>query len=152
MRGSERDQVGNVGDQRFVLERQTGDDTTHAVCDQIDGIPLGKLMDVDHFAEQRAELIGHDLDGVLLPETNRERPLSADPTKIGLHGEEVATMTAQPVDEEDHATTVVGEPFERTLPGGLRTLYPLVVAPHAGVFRRIVRYDLPPLQPDRPRG
>jgi hypothetical protein len=42
----------------------------------------------------------------------------------------------------------VGVPVERMLPGGLRTLYPLRSQPDAGVFRRLVRYDLPVLLPD----
>ena len=43
----------------------------------------------------------------------------------------------------------VGEAVSRTLPVGLRTLYPLTETPPAGVFRRIVRYDLPAREPDR---
>jgi len=42
----------------------------------------------------------------------------------------------------------VGPASERKLPGGLRTLYPLRAQPDAGVFRRLVRYDLPVLLPD----
>jgi len=37
----------------------------------------------------------------------------------------------------------VGEAVERTLPVGLRTLYPLVEMREVEVFRRVVRYDLP---------
>jgi hypothetical protein len=46
----------------------------------------------------------------------------------------------------------VGEAEARTLPQGLRTLYPLTETPDAGVFRRLVRYDLPVREPERPQG
>lgn len=46
----------------------------------------------------------------------------------------------------------VGTAVDRTLPGGLRTLYPLIELPETEVFRRVVRYDLPALQPDPPTG
>jgi hypothetical protein len=46
----------------------------------------------------------------------------------------------------------VGTAVDRTLPGGLRTLYPLIELPGTEVFRRVVRYDLPALQPDPPKG
>ncbi|HEX4825134.1 MAG TPA: hypothetical protein VFV19_12580 [Candidatus Polarisedimenticolaceae bacterium] len=39
----------------------------------------------------------------------------------------------------------VGPSVERMLPNGLRTLYPLREQPDAGVFRRLVSYDLPVL-------
>ena len=38
----------------------------------------------------------------------------------------------------------IGEAVERTLPTGLRTLYPLREIAGAEVFRRVIRYDLPP--------
>ena len=37
----------------------------------------------------------------------------------------------------------VGEAIPRTLPGGLRTLYPLSETPATAVFRRIILYELP---------
>jgi hypothetical protein len=37
----------------------------------------------------------------------------------------------------------VGEAIQRSLPVGLRTLYPLVDMPASSVFRKIVRYELP---------
>jgi len=46
----------------------------------------------------------------------------------------------------------VGTAVDRTLPGGLRALYPLIELPETEVFRRVVRYDLPALQPDPPTG
>ena len=38
----------------------------------------------------------------------------------------------------------VGGAVQRSLPVGLRTVYPLVDIPATSVFRRIVRYELPP--------
>jgi hypothetical protein len=41
----------------------------------------------------------------------------------------------------------IGEPFEATLPQGLRTAYPLTHATTSEAMRRVVTYDLPPVQP-----
>jgi nucleotide-binding universal stress UspA family protein len=38
----------------------------------------------------------------------------------------------------------IGDPVERTLPTGLRTLYPLHEIAGAEVFRRVISYELPP--------
>jgi hypothetical protein len=87
-----------------------------------------------------------------------DRLATAD--RFGIEGADLVVVASRRKPEWTFGTILdcgerfyrVGEPDERTLPGGLRTLYPLTEAPHAGVFRRIVRYDLPALQPDRPKG
>ncbi len=45
----------------------------------------------------------------------------------------------------NHGWFRVGEPKERELPAGLRTYYPLVELGRAEIFRKVVRYRLPPL-------
>ena len=41
---------------------------------------------------------------------------------------------------------VLGEPFDRPMPNGLRTVYPLTVHNSLEVLRKGVRYELPPLR------
>ena len=72
--------------------------------------------------------------------------------RFGLSGADLVVVASRPKPEWTPGTVLdcggrwlrVGPAVERTLPVGLRTLYPLVEAPGTEVFRRIVRYDLPP--------
>lgn len=45
----------------------------------------------------------------------------------------------------------LGEPFDRTTPHGLRTIYPLTLQTTPDVVRKSVSYELPPLRPNRAR-
>lgn len=45
----------------------------------------------------------------------------------------------------------LGQPFDRPMPQGIRTIYPLAPLTTMDVMRRGVAYDLPPLRPDAPR-
>jgi hypothetical protein len=81
----------------------------------------------------------------------------ASATRFELHGADLVVVASRAKAEWTPGTVLdcgdrfytVGEAVSRTLPVGLRTLYPLTETPHAGVFRRIVRYDLPAREPDR---
>lgn len=44
---------------------------------------------------------------------------------------------------------VLGEPFDRPMPNGLRTIYPLTVQNTLEAVRKSVQYDLPPLRPSK---
>ena len=71
--------------------------------------------------------------------------------RFGLAGADLVVVASRPKPDWTPGTVLdcggrwlcVGEPVERPLPVGLRTLYPLVEMPEAAVFRRIVRYQLP---------
>ncbi len=45
----------------------------------------------------------------------------------------------------------LGQPFDRTMPQGVRTIYPLTVLTTMDVMRKGVAYELPPLRPHTPR-
>lgn len=45
----------------------------------------------------------------------------------------------------------LGEPFDRPMPNGLRTVYPLTLQTTADVLRKGLSYELPPLRPTTPR-
>lgn len=45
----------------------------------------------------------------------------------------------------------LGEPFDRPMPHGVRTIYPLTALATLDVLRNGVSYDLPPLRPYAPR-
>lgn len=47
---------------------------------------------------------------------------------------------------------VLGEPFDRPMPNGLRTVYPLMVHNSLEVLRKGVQYELPPLRSNPGRG
>lgn len=44
---------------------------------------------------------------------------------------------------------VLGEPFDRPMPNGLRTVYPLTLQTTLEPVRKSVQYELPPLRPSR---
>ena len=46
---------------------------------------------------------------------------------------------------------VLGEPFDRPMPNGLRTVYPLTAQTTLEVVRKSVQYELPPLRQNPPR-
>ena len=49
----------------------------------------------------------------------------------------------------DDGWFVLGEPFDRPMPNGLRTIYPLTLQNTLEVVRKSVVYQLPPLRPTR---
>ena len=77
--------------------------------------------------------------------------------RLAIDGAELVVVASRRKDEWIEGTILdcgdryfrVGFAVDRMLPGGLRTLYPLRAQPDAGVFRRLVRYDLPMLVSDR---
>ena len=78
--------------------------------------------------------------------------------RFGIEGADLVVVASRRHEEWTPGTVLdcgerhyrVGASLERTLPGGLRTLYPLTELPASDVFRRVVRYDLPRIQPDPP--
>jgi len=80
----------------------------------------------------------------------RDRVVEGD--RVGLAGATLVVVASRPKPDWTPGTVLdcgdrwlrVGNAVERTLPVGLRTLYPLVEMPDTDVFRRVVRYDLPP--------
>jgi len=74
-----------------------------------------------------------------------------DGARVGITGADLIIVASRPKPEWTPGTVLdcgdrwlrVGDAVERTLPGGLRTLYPLVEMRDVEVFRRVVRYDLP---------
>ena len=74
-----------------------------------------------------------------------------DAARFGIEGAVLVVVASRPKPEWTAGTVLdcgdrwlaVGEAVERSLPVGLRTLYPLADIPAASVFRRIVRYELP---------
>jgi hypothetical protein len=74
------------------------------------------------------------------------------PERLGITGADLVVVTSRPKPDWTPGTVLecgdrwlaVGERMERSLPVGLRTLYPLVDMPETAVFRRIVPYELPP--------
>ena len=77
------------------------------------------------------------------------------PARLGIANADLVVVASRRKSEWTPGTVLdcggrwfrVGEPVERTLAVGLRTLYPLVETPEAEVFRRVVPYDLPPVLP-----
>lgn len=51
----------------------------------------------------------------------------------------------------DDGWFVLGEPFDRPMPNGLRTVYPLTAQTTLEAVRKSVPYQLPPLRPATPR-
>ena len=51
----------------------------------------------------------------------------------------------------DDGWFVLGEPFDRPMPNGLRTVYPLTAQNTLEVVRKSVPYQLPPLRPASPK-
>lgn len=123
-----------------------------AAVDERRGDPivgLARRLVVRWLAERRearvtaayVELAGPDVaDRLVLPE------------RFGVNGADLVVVSARPKPDWTPGTVLdcgdrwlsVGEPIHRSLPVGLRTLYPLVEMPGTAVFRRIVRYELPP--------
>ena len=75
-----------------------------------------------------------------------------DAARLGIAGADLVVVASRPKPDWTPGTVLdcgdrwlrVGEAVQRSLPTGLRTLYPLVDMPSSAVFRRIVRYELPP--------
>jgi hypothetical protein len=75
------------------------------------------------------------------------------PGRLGIVGADLVIVASRPKPDWTPGTVLdcgdrwltVGEAISRTLPVGLRTLYPLVATPEADVFRRVVPYELPPV-------
>jgi hypothetical protein len=71
--------------------------------------------------------------------------------RFGIAGAALVVVASRPKPDWTPGTVLdcgdrwlaVGEAIQRSLPVGLRTLYPLVDMPASSVFRRIVRYELP---------
>jgi len=51
----------------------------------------------------------------------------------------------------DDGWFVLGEPFDRPMPNGLRTIYPLTTQNTLEAVRKSVPYQLPPLRPNTPK-
>ena len=49
----------------------------------------------------------------------------------------------------DEGWFVLGEPFDRPMPNGLRTIYPLTTQNTLEAVRKSVQYELPPLRPSK---
>ena len=72
--------------------------------------------------------------------------------RFGVEGADLVVVASRPKPDWTQGTVLdcgdrwlaVGEAVQRSLPVGLRTLYPLVEMPSSAVFRRVVRYELPP--------
>jgi hypothetical protein len=96
--------------------------------------------------EARAEAAHVALAG---PEV-ADRVLRAE--RFGIAGADLVVVASRPKPEWTPGTVLdcgdrwlcVGEAVQRSLPVGLRTLYPLVDMPASAVFRKLVRYELPP--------
>jgi hypothetical protein len=79
-----------------------------------------------------------------------DRVLRAE--RFGIAGADLVVVASRPKPEWTPGTVLdcgdrwlsVGEAIQRSLPVGLRTLYPLVDMPASAVFRKVVRYELPP--------
>ncbi len=79
-----------------------------------------------------------------------DRVLRAE--RFGITGADLVVVASRPKPEWTPGTVLdcgdrwlcVGEAIQRSLPVGLRTLYPLVDMPASAVFRKVVRYELPP--------
>jgi hypothetical protein len=73
--------------------------------------------------------------------------------RFGIVGADLIVVASRPKPDWTPGTVLacgdrwlrVGEAVHRSLPVGLRTLYPLVDMPESAVFRRIVQYELPPV-------
>ena len=71
--------------------------------------------------------------------------------RFGIAGAAMVIVASRPKPDWTPGTVLdcgdrwlaVGEAVQRSLPVGLRTVYPLVDIPATSVFRRIVRYELP---------
>ncbi len=74
-----------------------------------------------------------------------------EPSRLGLSGIDLVVVASRPKPDWTPGTVLecgdrwlrVGDAVERTLPQGLRTLYPLVEMRELDVFRRVIPYDLP---------
>jgi hypothetical protein len=74
-----------------------------------------------------------------------------EPSRLGLTGADLVVVASRPKPDWTPGTVLdcgdrwlrVGDALERTLPQGLRTLYPLVEMRELDVFRRVIPYDLP---------
>jgi iron(III) transport system ATP-binding protein len=72
--------------------------------------------------------------------------------RFGIEGAVLVVVASRPKPDWTAGTVLdcgdrwlaVGEAVQRSLPVGLRILYPLADMPAASVFRKIVRYELPP--------
>lgn len=77
----------------------------------------------------------------------------------GLSGVDCVIVSARRKPEWTNGTFVItsdgwftlGEPFDRPMPNGLRTVYPLTLQTTPDVVRRSVTYELPPLRMKNPR-
>jgi len=73
--------------------------------------------------------------------------------RFGIAGAALVVVASRPKPDWTPGTVLdcgerwlaVGDAVHRSLPVGLRTLYPLVDMPSSAVFRRVLRYELPPL-------
>jgi hypothetical protein len=97
-------------------------------------------------SEARAEAAHAALAG---PEV-ADRVVGAE--RLGIVGADLVVVASRPKPEWTPGTVLdcgdrwlrVGEAIPRSFPVGLRTLYPLVDMPASAVFRRVLRYELPP--------
>lgn len=72
--------------------------------------------------------------------------------RFGIPGAHLVVVASRPKPDWTPGTVLdcgdrwlaVGEAVQRSLPVGLRTLYPLAELPASAVFRKVVRYELPP--------
>jgi len=78
---------------------------------------------------------------------------------VGLSGVDFVIVSARRKPGWDKGTWVttddgwfvLGEPFDRPMPNGLRTIYPLTTQTTLEAVRKSVPYQLPPLRPPTPR-
>jgi hypothetical protein len=125
--------------------------------DEPHGDPL--LTGLDHLwrrrrgqrAERRQTHQRHALEGAEEPDRRY------DGDWAGLAGVDCVIVSARRKPQWTKGTFVItsdgwftlGEPFDRPMPNGLRTVYPLTRQTTPDVVRKSVQYELPPLRPGR---
>lgn len=108
---------------------------------------IGRRMLGSH--HQHSERVSREqLEGALEPDRRY------DGEWAGLTGVDFVIVSARRKPGWDKGTWVItddgwfvlGEPFDRPMPNGLRTVYPLTAQATLEVMRRSIQYELPPLR------
>jgi len=125
--------------------------TLSAAVGETHGDPLiaGTRRAVRAFKRRRAARAAVESHAALAGPEVADRVV--EPSRLGLSGIDLVVVASRPKPDWTPGTVLdcgdrwlrVGDAVERTLPQGLRTLYPLVEMRELDVFRRVVPYDLP---------
>jgi hypothetical protein len=125
--------------------------------DDLFGDPLLTLLDSawrrmrGKQVQQRTTRQRNALEGAVEPDRRY------DGAWAGLSGVDYVIVAARRKPEWHKGTFVItndgwftlGEPFDRPMPNGLRTIYPLTLQKTPDVVRKSVQYELPPLKAPR---